>query len=66
MTKYFERPTQVKFLDRENNIWVGGIAYKNEIICGYCGDVVDIDEFAEHEIVIYDYWVNISDEIIGE
>lgn len=65
MTKFFEKPTQVKFLDRDNNRWVGGIAYHDEIICGCCGGIFEIDEFADHEIVTYD-WMNISDEIIGE
>lgn len=65
MTKFFEKPTQVKFLDRDNNIWVGGIAYHDEIICGCCGGILEIDEFAEHEIVTYD-WMDISEEIIGE
>ena len=65
MTKFFEKPTQVKFLDRDNNKWVGGIAYHDEIICGCCGGIFEIDEFADHEIVTYD-WINISEEIIGE
>ena len=66
MIKYFEKPTQVKFFDKDNNIWVGGIAYHGEIICGCCGGTLEIDELAEHEMVIYDDWVNLSYEIIGE
>lgn len=65
MTKFFEKPTQVKFLDRSHNMWVGGIACHDEIICGCCGCIFKIDEFADHEIVTYD-WMDINEEIIGE
>lgn len=66
MTKYFERPTQVKFYDGINHAWMGGIAYQDEIICGCCGGILKVDEFKDNEIVAYDHWINISDEIIGE
>lgn len=64
--KYFDKPTQVKFYDGANHKWLGGIAYLDEIICGCCGGILGVDEFKENEIVEYDAWVNISDEIIGE
>lgn len=63
--KYFEKPTQVKFLDRDNNRWVGGIGYHDEIICGCCGGILETDVFADYEVITYD-WMDISDEIIGE
>ena len=70
---YFKHPTQVKFYDEDREAYTGGIAYKNEIICGCCGGIIDIDEFLEDfdvtlpipPIIPMD-WITISDEIIGE
>lgn len=31
---YFEVPTQVQFWDYKNGYYNGGIAYRDEIICG--------------------------------
>ena len=71
---YFEVPTQVKFRDVDGDHYIGGIAYRNEIICGCCGGIFDIteiyelapDTLEEDPIVIYDNWVDISNEICGE
>lgn len=70
---YFEQPTQIKFYDENREAYIGGIAYKDEIICGCCGGVTKIDNFLDsfdvrlpiHPIVPMD-WINISYEIIGE
>ena len=70
---YFEVPTQVKFWDVHHirgNHYIGGIAYRNEIICGCCGGIFDISEIyesapntlKEDPIVVYD-WVDISSKI---
>ena len=64
--KYYNKPTQVKFYDVDNDLWVGGIAYHDEIICGCCGGIQKISELKEDEIIEYTYWVNISDEIKGD
>lgn len=56
-------PKQVKFrLDGE---WKGGIAYRDEIICGCCGGIQELSKFADDEVVDYEVWISISDEIIG-
>lgn len=54
MTKdYYERPTQVLFLDFESVTditeirYIGGIAYQDEIICGCCGGIFSIEELIE-------------------
>lgn len=68
---YFEDPTQVKFWDHFDGHYLGGIAYRDEIICGCCGSIINISEiyeFApdtleEDPIVIYDDWVDISSKI---
>ena len=68
---YFEVPTRVKFWDGR---YIGGIAYRDEIICGCCGGIFRIsdiyevapDTLKEDPIVIYDNWVDISNEICGE
>lgn len=71
---YFEVPTQIKFWDYEGGHYLGGIAYRDEIICGCCGNIFDISkvhEFApdtleEDPIVVYYTWVDISSEIYGD
>ena len=61
-------------------VWHGGIIIDDCIICGCCGTVIPLEEiFADWEeygkeeypnvetpIEIYDYWVPLSEEIIGE
>ena len=43
---YFEAPTQVVFKEDksvcDDPTWIGGIAYRDEIICGECGHVVSM------------------------
>ena len=73
MKKSFERPTQVKFYDYEENTWQYGIAYHDEIICGECGGVFEIAEviefaprFVQNPIHVYESWINITEEIHGD
>ena len=75
MTKYehFERPTQVRFYDYDGNSWRGGIAYKDEIICGCCGgifEIAEIYEFAPADlekdpITVYKWWIDLEETIVG-
>ena len=69
----FDTPTQLKFWEVGGDDYIGGIGYGNEIICGCCGGIVDpkeVYEFAPDDvvpIVVYeDYWVDISNEIMGD
>ena len=70
---YFAAPTQVKFWDVDGNHYIGGIAYRDEIICGCCGgtfrisDIYEVapDTLEEDPIVVYD-WVDISQYICGD
>lgn len=82
--KHFDIAKQVRFLDlgdtHKEEVWHGGIAIDDNIICGCCGTIFDIkDYFADWEeygkedypnveapIEVYDYWVPLSDEIKGE
>lgn len=61
---------QCKFDDLENKVTLGGILNEEEnyIICGCCGGVIDLtEEPLNYEIIkVYDSWLNISEEIIGE
>jgi hypothetical protein len=59
MKTYYELPTMVKFEDPDNDGWLYGIAYKEEIICACCGGTFDIAELNEDglEIVEMD-WIN--------
>ena len=55
---------QVKFID-ENETVLGGIMINDDyIICGCCGGVIETEDVTILEI--YDTWINISEEIIGE
>ena len=68
----FDKPTQVVFLDLEQE-WQVGIAYGDEIICGCCGGIFEVDEIMELAIENgmkcgihpYETWNNISEEISG-
>ena len=71
--KFFNTPTQVKFLDFVNHpVYVGGIAYEDKIICGCCGSVFEIEEVYDDypigwdPVVVFDDWVNLSGEILGD
>lgn len=71
---YFEVPTQVKFFDYDGRHYVGGIAYRDEIICGCCGGIFNISDiyyFAPEEldnepIIPINKWNPIDYEICGE
>ena len=73
--RFFDRPTQVAFYDAENNIFIGGIAHGDEIICLECGGTIQIDEYLD-EIektcpdvafpIIELKWCNISDACLGD
>ena len=66
--------------DVDAEIWIGGIVIGDNIICGCCGTVLLLEEYffdweeygktdypnVEAPIEIYDYWVPISEEIMGE
>ena len=71
---YFDEPTQVVFVDPDNpGEWLAGIAYRDEVICGCCGGVFNIDDVIEMatedgvHCAIYEYpeWNDIADEIVG-
>ena len=61
---FFEKPTQVKFWDADNERWVGAIGYRDEVICGCCGGVFEVDDLMGDPIVKLP-WVDISEEICG-
>ena len=72
--EYFAVPTQVKFWDALSKDYIGGIAYRDEIICGCCGSIFEISEIYESApstlegdpIVIPDRWVDFSHDICGD
>lgn len=71
---YFLIPTKVKFWNYINGRYHGGIAYRNEIICGCCGDIFNISEvyklapdtLIEDPIIAYNDWIGISSAISEE
>ena len=60
---------QVKFWDGEG--WCTGIIIGGQIVCACCGGIFDSDEIwtddredgIDEPIVVYDTWVDFSDEI---
>lgn len=59
---YFKIPVQVKFYDAKRDIWLGGIAYKDEIICAECGGVIKISSLYGPVQLLGD-WVDFSEYI---
>lgn len=62
---FFETPTQVKFWDPDGGHYTAGIAYKDEIICGCCGGVFEIEDGVV-PIIPYELWVDLVSEIAGD
>lgn len=67
MKKFYEVPTQVKFIENADIVddphWIGGIAYQDYVICGECGGIIDLEDLAD---IIELPWVDITYEIIGD
>ena len=68
-------------MNAEEIKWTGGIAYGPNIICGCCGGIIELVDIwidwtewgskdpkyvgIESPLIIYEKWVDISDNIIG-
>lgn len=69
--KHFDYPVQVSFYDVGTGEYKGGIAYKDYIICGCCGGIIELEDLYEdaaaEEVVplIEMDWLDISNELIG-
>lgn len=62
MKDYYEIPTQVVFSDSEGDgvkELIGGIAYKENIICGECGGIIELEEIEEGNLKELP-WVNVD------
>lgn len=73
MNMLFKSPTQVKFWRADGDYYTAGIAYKNEIICGCCGGIFEIEEIIKDAkndgvmpIIPYEFWVDLVSEITGD
>lgn len=68
---YYDKPTQVKFYDYEEEKYHYGIAYHDEITCACCGGMFEIEElllnspFSYKETIKDLPWVSFEG-IIGE
>ena len=67
---WFDKPVQVQFYDwREGGRWLGGIGYRNEIICCKCGSTISLNDLYDAEILVIEpnpvrllgEWVDISE-----
>ena len=67
MKKYYDYPTQVIFKERldvtDEPRWIGGIAYRDEVICGECGSIIPLEDI---EKIVNFPWISISEEIGGD
>lgn len=63
--KYFDYPTQVKFVDGDDHLSYG-IAYQEYIICGCCGSVFELDDVRHNGEIFPIPWIDISEAIKGE
>ena len=68
--KNSNHPVQVMFYDGED--MSAGIMVGDKIICSCCGALFDVDEVVENAredgveaICMFEYWVDVSDEIRG-
>ena len=69
MSKYFDYPTQVVFIFNNGDCYerCAGIAYRNEIICGCCSGIFDLeDESNGIEIEKELPWVSLAEVISPE
>lgn len=70
MKPYYDVPTQVKFYDYDNKVTLGGIAYRDIVICGCCGGVIPIEEMDDGNYGVEFRrelaWINVSCAIIGD
>ena len=68
---YFLAPHPVQaFAEFEENddgekVIKGGIAYKNNFICGCCGNVYQFKDKWIKKLYVYEDWVDVSDQITG-
>lgn len=67
---YFLAPAQacaVFNVDADGEIVIkGGIVYKNEFICGCCGQAIPFTSKCICKLFVYEDWADVSDEITGE
>lgn len=70
---FYDRPTQVVFINLYNeNERTGGIAYRDEIICGEYGAVINLEDLydeaaelgIERPVIEREDWVSFSDLIM--
>lgn len=69
LAPYFNVPTQLEFWDEEVFKWVGGIGIGDTIIDGRNGqprDSIEIYASARGKVRLYDDWISLSEEIIGD
>ena len=87
MKHYYEKPTMVKFLDpyyelmvgetEKDRPWLAGIAFGEYVICGCCGELMELSELFEFAAGDEEYepfdlqfeemsWIDIKEAIIGD
>lgn len=66
---YFLAPAQAFVVfdvdDDGEAVVKGGIVYKDEFICGCCGEVFPFKSKFIRKLFVYKDWIDVSDEITG-
>lgn len=70
---YYNHPVQVRFWDAGRKMFLGGVAFRDYVICGCCGkvclirDIVDeanlLDNINEDDAIVELAWNNIDKAI---
>lgn len=75
MKTYYDYPTQVMYWDEDVGTYIGGIAYRDEVICAIDGSIMKISDLIEsakdvdmidfNAIYEYDHWENLTNDLCG-
>lgn len=69
---YYNYPTQVAFWEPDGLCYAGGIAYRDEIICGCCGGIIELSDIYDsapegvRAVVEYRDWMSLEDYILDD
>ena len=67
IAKYLIEGIEFEEDDDGEKVVKGGIVYKNEFICGCCGEVFSLkSKHCIKRLYVYNDWVDVSDQITGE
>ena len=60
---YYGTPCQVKYWDIDEQRYIGGIALRDELICGCCGSICKIDAIVAAGVADGKHWDDVVIEL---